>query len=129
MKIAVTSTGESASSPIDQRFGRAQVFLVHDLETEVWTAVHNRQERGTGRAGQGPAHGAGVQAAQRIVDLGVGAVITGACGPKASAVLESAGVIVHTGVTGTALEALASYKSGTLVPASGDSAQCNQQTM
>ena len=35
MKIAVTSLGETAESPIDQRFGRARFFLCQPAEVTV----------------------------------------------------------------------------------------------
>ena len=76
MKIAVTSLGESLDSPIDQRFGRARFFVLYDLESGEWTVHDNTQNLEA-------AQGAGIQAAQHVVNLGVEAVITGHCGPKA----------------------------------------------
>ena len=119
MKIAVTSTGDSPSSPIDQRFGRAGYFLVYDLETEEWAVVSNVQESGA-------AHGAGIQAGQRIVDLGVGTVLTGHCGPKASSVLTAAEIGVFQILSGTAEDAIAAYKDGTLVPLTGEAVRPGQ---
>jgi predicted Fe-Mo cluster-binding NifX family protein len=107
MKLAVTSSGESASSRVDPRFGRAAFFLIHDSDTGGWLVLDNT---GDSRAG----HGAGIHAAQRIVDQGARVLITGDCGPKASEVLKAAGIAIYQGFTGTVEEAVAAYTSGIL---------------
>jgi predicted Fe-Mo cluster-binding NifX family protein len=122
MKIAVTSTGTSSNSPIDQRFGRAQCFLVHDLEAGEWSVIDNSQDHEAAR-------GAGVQAAQHIVDRNVAAVVTGNCGPKAFAVLKAADIAVYQGFSGTAEDAVAAYKDGSLVPAGRENVEANHGTV
>jgi predicted Fe-Mo cluster-binding NifX family protein len=62
--------------------------------------------------------GAGISAAQTIVDKGVGAVLTGNCGPNAYQVLEAAGIKVITGVSGTVRQAAEDFKSGKFKAAS-----------
>lgn len=59
--------------------------------------------------------GVGIQTAQMVVDRGAEAVITGNVGPNAYRVLETAGLKVFTGASGSAENALADYKSGKLV--------------
>jgi predicted Fe-Mo cluster-binding NifX family protein len=107
MKIVVTSLGESPESPIDQRFGRARFLLLHDLDSGKWSTHDNRQSI---EASQG----AGVQAAQHVVELGAQVVITGHCGPTAFAALAAAGIDVYQEASGSVQEALAAYKSGAL---------------
>ena len=50
--------------------------------------------------------GAGVRAAQTVVDEGVGAVVAGEVGPKAYEVLDAAGVRVYARITGKVRDAL-----------------------
>lgn len=108
MKVAVTSQGEALDSPVDERFGRAANFLVVDTEDGTFAVVPNRQNLEA-------AQGAGVQAAQKVAEQGVEAVITGHCGPKAHRGLMAAGVKIFTGAAGmTAGEAVEAFKAGKL---------------
>ena len=65
-RVAVSSTGESLESPVDPRFGRCSYFIIFD---------ENKGHRVVRNAGQALGNGAGIQAAQQILDLGVGAVV------------------------------------------------------
>jgi predicted Fe-Mo cluster-binding NifX family protein len=107
MKIAVTSTGNQAASAMDTRFGRTRWFMVTDPETGVWEAHANEQNMNA-------AQGAGIQAAQRLVNLGVEAVITGHVGPKAFRILKAAGIGIFFCEGGTVVEALGLYRQGRL---------------
>jgi len=107
MKVAVTSLGESMESPVDQRFGRARFFVLYDLDTGQWSAHDNKQNLEA-------AQGAGVQAAQCVVDLGAQAVITGHCGPKAFATLAAAEIDVYQEASGSVQDALDAYRAGSL---------------
>ena len=107
MKVAVTAQGTDMGSQVDPRFGRAKYFIVADTDTGQFTAEDNAQNLNA-------VQGAGIQAAQNVVDLGVEAVITGNVGPKAFAALQAGGVKVHTGGTGTVAEALEKFKAGEL---------------
>lgn len=111
MKIAVTSLGESPESPVDQRFGRARFFMLHDLETGKWSAHDNKQNLQA-------AQGAGIQAAQQVVELGAEAVVTGHCGPKAFTTLSAADIDVYQEASGSVQDALDAYRAGSLKNAS-----------
>jgi len=58
--------------------------------------------------------GAGIQAAQTMVNKGVDVVISGNIGPNAFQVLSTAGVKIATGAYGTVQEAAEMYRSGKL---------------
>jgi len=58
--------------------------------------------------------GAGLQAAQTLVNQGVQAVVTGHVGPKAFAGLRSANVTIYTGAEGTVRQALEAFQAGRL---------------
>jgi predicted Fe-Mo cluster-binding NifX family protein len=110
VKIAVTAAGQDWSSPLDQRFGRAPFLLVIDTAERTLLPINNR-------AGMNAAQGAGVQAAQNVIDSRASAVITGHCGPKAFRALRAAGLQVYLAPDGTVADAIARFDSGELRPA------------
>jgi predicted Fe-Mo cluster-binding NifX family protein len=110
MKLVITTQGESPDSEVDPRFGRAQHFLVYDIETDAYTPVSNTQNL------QAP-QGAGIQAGRAVAETGAQVVLTGNCGPKAFRVLNEAGIKVYVGVQGTAREAVEAFQRGELTEA------------
>jgi len=102
-KICITSKGKDLEAEVDPNFGRARCFLVVDPETMNLEVVDNPNIEA--------AHGAGIQTAQLILNLNVGTVITGNCGPNAQRVLQSSGIKVITGVSGKVEDALSKHKS------------------
>ncbi len=111
MKIAITSSGDNLDSQMDPRFGRCQYFMIVDPDTMDFEAMQNESAMASG--------GAGIQAAQTIVNVGINAVITGNVGPNAFEVLSAAGIETMTGASGTVRHALELYKSGSLQSAAG----------
>jgi len=107
MKVAIASQSPEMSGQVDPRFGRAAYFIIADTEDDTFNAVDNRQNASAPQ-------GAGIQSAQTVVNQGVGAVITGHCGPKAFHVLNAAGVRVCSAASGTVSQALEEFKAGTL---------------
>ncbi|MBN1161025.1 MAG: NifB/NifX family molybdenum-iron cluster-binding protein [Dehalococcoidales bacterium] len=106
MKIIITSTAPNLDAEIDPRFGRCQYFIIVDPDTMQFEALENSSATAGG--------GAGISAAQSIVDKGIEALLTGNCGPNAYQVLSGAGIKVITGVTGKVKDAVENYKSGKL---------------
>jgi predicted Fe-Mo cluster-binding NifX family protein len=109
MKIAVTSKGKDLDSPIDQRFGRAEMFIIYDTETGSFEAIDNQ-------ASLDLTQGAGIQSARNVVAQGAQYVITEHCGPKAYRSLSAADIKVIVGVTGTVREAISRFEAGKLNP-------------
>ena len=109
-RIAFTTSGRDLEATIDARFGRAQGFLLYDLDSREVQFLENRQARNSPQ-------GAGIQAAETIVKAGADALVTGHCGPKAYKVLEAAGVTVYNCSLKSVEEALAAMRSGSLIPA------------
>ena len=107
MKVAVTAQGADLTSPIDPRFGRAKYFVVVDSDTGQSSTHDNTQNLNA-------AQGAGIQAGQNVVNLGVEAVITGNVGPKAFSALQAGNVKVYLIKTGTVKEALEKFRTGQL---------------
>jgi len=107
MKIAVTSRGDSLSSAVDERFGRAAKFLVYDTDTDAYEVIDNTQNLNA-------AQGAGIQAAEAVSRTGAHVVVTGHCGPKAFRTLQAAAIKVVVGASGTVQDALDQFQSGQL---------------
>ena len=113
MKVLITSQGSSLEAIVDPRFGRAPYFVLVETDSNEVEAVANPYTEAMG--------GAGVQAAQLAVEKGVKAVLTGNVGPNAYDTLQSAGVAVHVGASGTVGDALKSFQDGNLSKAGGPS--------
>jgi predicted Fe-Mo cluster-binding NifX family protein len=98
MLVAIPTDGDDLSGNVDQRFGRCSRFLLVDSETREFRVLANPAAVQSG--------GAGVTAAQTVIDQGARAVIAGEVGPKAYDVLQRAGVKVYARITGSARDAL-----------------------
>jgi predicted Fe-Mo cluster-binding NifX family protein len=107
VKVALTTSGDNLNAPLDSRFGRAPKFLIYDLETKIFEIIDNEQNLNA-------AQGAGIQSAQNIARLGVKALVTGHCGPKAFRVLEAAGINIFNTSAANVKEALELYIAGKL---------------
>lgn len=114
MKVVVTASGADLDAPVDPRFGRCSFFVFVDTDTMAVEAVENPAAVAAG--------GAGVQAAQFVVDKGAEAVITGNVGPNAMAGLKAAGVKVYVGAEGTVRESVELFKEGRLQEATSATA-------
>lgn len=108
MKICITAQGNGPEAQVDPRFGRCAYFIITDTEGSAFEAVQNPNTRGTG--------GVGVQSGQFLSERGVEAVLTGNVGPNAFRTLQSAGINIYTGVSGTVKEALERYRKGDMKP-------------
>lgn len=87
MKIGMPVEEKSMESKVCQSFGRTPYFLIYDTDTEEGTFLDN-----SAVASQG---GAGIKAAQSIVDNKVSALITPRCGENAAKVIKGADIIIY----------------------------------
>ena len=106
MKICVSASSDSLDADVDPRFGRCQYFVIVDSETMDFSAILNDSTNA--------AHGAGIQAAQTVTNMGAKVVLTGNVGPNAFNVLSATGIKIVTGVSGNVRDAVEKYKSGQL---------------
>jgi len=109
MKIAITSNGKELYSKVDRSFGRAKWFIVMDTETDTFEAHDNKQNIDA-------AQGAGIQAGQKVANLGVNVVLTGNIGPNAFRTLSASFIKVFTIGKGIEIvqDALSEWKDGRL---------------
>lgn len=108
MRIAVTSEGTAPDSPVESRFGRGKYFLIFDTGTGLWEpiTVLNTAAQAS--------EGAGIQAAQTVIQTGAEAVVAGHCGPKAFRALEQGGVKIYPLAGTTAVDAVEALTAGKL---------------
>ena len=107
MRVAVTSQGPDLASAVDPRFGRAKFLVVVDTETGESATHDNTQNLNA-------VQGAGIQAAQNVVSLGVDAVATGNVGPKAFTALQAGNVKAYIGAAGSVGATVEQLKAGQL---------------
>ncbi|MDD4188921.1 MAG: NifB/NifX family molybdenum-iron cluster-binding protein [Eubacteriales bacterium] len=106
MKIAVSATGKTMESQIDQRFGRAASFIIVETETMDYEAIDNLATLSSG--------GAGISSAQSVAEKDVKAVITGNVGPNAMNVLKAASIEIYKAAASTVKENVELFKKGVL---------------
>ncbi len=106
MQIVVSASGHDLDAPMSQVFGRCPTFLFVDSETLAYKAVPNPAVSAPG--------GAGVQAAQYIVDQGAQALISGNVGPNAFAVFRAVELPVYACSEGSVRQAVAALIEGRL---------------
>ena len=80
--------------------------MIVNPETMEFNVVSNDSTNAT--------HGAGIQAAQTLVNIGVDVVITGNVRPNAFKVLSASGIKTVTGAAGSIKEAVKKYNNGQL---------------
>ncbi|HOT74935.1 MAG TPA: NifB/NifX family molybdenum-iron cluster-binding protein [Candidatus Wallbacteria bacterium] len=99
MKIAVTSTGPSIDSAVDERFGRARYIIIYDTLSKTFETVDNETNLNM-------AQGAGIQTAGNMAEKKVELILTGRVGPKAAEALNKAGIKYVENASGTCRSAI-----------------------
>ncbi len=107
MKLAITSSGNDLDNQMDLRFGRAKGFIIYDMENNSFEFIDNVQNLEA-------TQGAGIQAAQNVVNKNVETIITGHCGPKAFKILSTYNVKIYTAEEGKISEVLEKFKNSEL---------------
>jgi predicted Fe-Mo cluster-binding NifX family protein len=102
MKVCVSATADNLNAQLDPRFGRCLYLLIVDSENMEFEAIPNMAAGSTG--------GAGIQAAQTMVNRGVKVVITGSVGPNVFGALSAAGIAIVTAPVGTVREVIEKFK-------------------
>lgn len=102
MKVAVCTVDQGLEAELASRFGRCNYFVIIDTETMDVNAIPNTG----GKTGEG----AGVQAAQTLINEEVEAVIGANFGPNAFMTLKYAGIKVYNG-KGIVSEVLEQFKN------------------
>ena len=108
MKIAVPVDEDTMTTGVCVSFGRAPFFMVFDSGTESGTFYDNGAAASEG--------GAGIKAAQSLVDLGAEVLLTPRCGDNAAQVLRAAGIRLFKTKDGSALDNIGAFLDDRLPP-------------
>lgn len=81
MKVAITSTGNTLESTIDQRFGRCAYFVVYDTENKAMEFIPNPNKDAE--------EGAGPASVQLVASRNVNKIVSGEFGMKIKPLLDS----------------------------------------
>lgn len=109
MIIMISSQGKSIDSQPNPRFGRTSYFIKYDLDKDSWSAFENMAVSQRG--------GAGVAAAQFLIDHKTNIAISGHFGPNAYQTLNAAGITMQTfneGDFGSIKDVIEGYKKNQL---------------
>ena len=113
MKLCIPTMEKGGlDDEVSIHFGRAPTFTVVDTESKEVAVVKNRSEH-MGGLGKPPEH---------IARTGAKVMICSGLGPRAIEMLNSFGIEVYIGATGTAGEALKMWEEGKLPPATYETA-------
>jgi len=106
MKIAIPVEDKSLQSKVCISFGRTPYFLIYDTDSKESSFIDN-----SAVASQG---GAGIKAAQAIVDAGAGALITPRCGENAAEVFNAADVKLYKTKNDIVIDNIEAFSNGSL---------------
>lgn len=87
MKIAIPVEENNIETAVCPSFGRTPYFLIYDTQTKMYEFMDNSAAASLG--------GAGIKAAQAIVDANVEALLTPRCGENAAEVLQKENVRIY----------------------------------
>lgn len=111
MRVVITANGTELDAQASPVFGRCPVYVFVDTETMQFEGLEN--------PGVAAPSGAGIQAAQFVIECGAQAVVTGNVGPNAYGVFQASRVPVYLFGGGTVQEAVEAYVARRLEPVGG----------
>lgn len=106
MKLIIPVESKSLDEPVCPSFGRTSYFLLFDSENGEYSFLDN-----CAAASQG---GAGIKAAQMLVDSGATVLITYRCGENAADVLKAANIQMFKAEYGSAKDNIEKFAEGKL---------------
>jgi predicted Fe-Mo cluster-binding NifX family protein len=106
MKLIIPVEDKSLDLVVCPSFGRAPLFMLFDTDSNICEYLDNEAA-----ASQG---GAGIKAAQALVDTGSEVLITYRCGQNAANVLNAADIKIYKAQDGSVIENINKFKDGVL---------------
>lgn len=85
MLIAVSSKGVTLNSQVDERFGRAEYFIIYDTKTNCFETLDNKTNAKSSQ-------GVGIKSVELLSSKNIDLVISGNFGPQAFNALKTAGI-------------------------------------
>lgn len=120
MKVIVSSSGSEMESTVSQVFGRAEYYILADTEDLSHEALKN--------PAASQSSGAGVMAAQFVLEQEPRALISSNIGPNAFQVLSAGSVECFAAPEGTVREAVEAFTRGELTSLSSPNARSHSGT-
>lgn len=106
MIVAIPTDQNQIDTTVCISFGRAPFFLIYDMEADSYAFIENSAQKSQG--------GAGVKAAQILVDAHAAAVITPRCGENAAEIFNAAGVKIFHSAGQSITQNIEAYKNNQL---------------
>jgi predicted Fe-Mo cluster-binding NifX family protein len=108
MKYAVPVLDQTLEAEVCPTFARAPYFFIYDTRSKTFSFEDN--DKAVSSTG-----GAGVKAAQLIVDLNIDALVTPRCGENAAEVFTDAKILLFKALNQTLKETLETIKKDQLI--------------
>lgn len=108
MKVAIPVNEKKQNSSVSASFGRAPYFMFYNTQTQEVSFIENSAARKQG--------GAGIKAAQILVDMSTDVLLTTECGENAAEVLRAAEIKVYIAINNTIQENIKEMEAGKLSP-------------
>ena len=105
MKIAIPAKSNTLESNVDERFARAEGFIIYDTESKEFEFIQNSMP---------DAHGAGPKAVQKLTQMGVDALIIPALGNNALEAINASGMKAYFSVKGSVEENIKKFENNEL---------------
>jgi predicted Fe-Mo cluster-binding NifX family protein len=108
MRICIPAKGPGVGDVVDERFGRAPYYLIHDTETGKTESYKNPAAEAIG--------GVGPKAAQFLLDHNVNVLVTARVGGNAHGALKAGGItiLLYEEAGSTIRDAIDAYSRGGL---------------
>jgi predicted Fe-Mo cluster-binding NifX family protein len=106
MKIAIPANENSIGTDVCISFGRTPYFMIFDTDTKASTFLENTAATSEG--------GAGIKAAQIIVDSKATVLLTPRCGENAAEVLKAADIKMYKTIAGSVMDNIEAFLNGKL---------------
>ena len=106
MKIAIPVNDKSMAASVCDSFGRTPYYLIYDTESKESIFLDN-----SAVASQG---GAGIKAAQTVVDNKVDALLTPRCGENAAEVIKTANIKLYKTINDSIKDNIEALNEGKL---------------
>ena len=107
MIIAIPTDEESMKSNVCISFGRTPYFLIYDTDTRDYVFIDNKASSSQG--------GAGIKAAQLLVDNKIDALITPRCGENAADVIKVANIQMYKTINNSIYDNIEAFSYGKLL--------------
>ncbi len=106
MKVLIPVDEKTIKGEVCQSFGRAPYFLIYDTETKEEMFIDNNAALSRG--------GAGIKAAQLVVDSKVDVLITPRCGQNAADVIQGAKINIFKTINNSIKESIDGFMQNKL---------------